>query len=256
MWVSPTSHSAENRRPWNSSPPPRRFTPTLGSRRSITQNILTDMGNYRAAIKVFDHAWKLPHEPNSFADVAARYALCMDKLGRSREACTMFEEALSTDPKIILLSLEKMDLIGLGYGEEIFQTWKRALKSRQSDAAAYDGYAELALFLGHDEEYLSIRSLLLSRFSNLSEPRMNEHIGRACLLLPDSDEHQHAAANIVQRCVIGDKSKFPIAIQSYFHFSQGLAEYRLGELPAIGHHPAWRRRQSIGSGPRARGGDG
>ena len=93
----------------------------------------------------------------------------------------------------------------------------------------WDGYAELSLFLGYEDEYRRVRRQLLDRFAESTDPQIAERTGRACLLLPASDDELRKAVNLIDLALAADKSKYGWA-QPYFMFAKGLAEYRQGRM--------------------------
>jgi tetratricopeptide (TPR) repeat protein len=187
---------------------------------------LFDTGDNVNAEKQFRVAFDLPHAP--YGDGEIRYAICLDRLGKPEQSCKQFVKAISIDPALTLSGLQDTTLIGEGYGEEIRNAWRQAIQSKQKSQAAYDGYAELSLFLGHIDEYQRTCATMLALFGGSSDPRVAERVGRACLLCPASDTEMRAAALIIDRCVNCDKSLVPAWVPAYFQFSKALAEYRRG----------------------------
>src|SRR5262249_20326500 len=70
---------------------------------------------------------------------------------------------------------------------------------------------------------------LLARFGASATPFTAERTGRACLLLPASDDELGQATALVDRAVAGGRSA-PHWAYPYFLFAKGLAEYRHGRL--------------------------
>ena len=91
---------------------------------------------------------------------------------------------------------------------------------------AWFGYAELCLFLGEEEEYRRARRDLLARFGLSKDPIVAERTGRACLLLPASEDELRQATALTDRAVAAREQKFP----QYILFAKGLAEYRAGRF--------------------------
>src|SRR5262249_27535483 len=89
-------------------------------------------------------------------------------------------------------------------------------------------------FLGDDEEYRRARRALLDRFGASTDSYIAERIGRACLLLPASEDELKQAATLIDRAVQAGRSK-PDWAYPHFMFAKGLAEYRQNHLDsAIG----------------------
>jgi serine/threonine-protein kinase len=68
---------------------------------------------------------------------------------------------------------------------------------------------------------------LLDRFGATTSPFIAERTGRACLLLPASDDELRQATALIDRAVVGGRSA-PHWAYPYFLFAKGLAEYRQG----------------------------
>jgi serine/threonine-protein kinase len=91
------------------------------------------------------------------------------------------------------------------------------------------GYAELCLFLGQDDEYRRARRDLLARFGATTAPGVAEPVGRACLLLPGTDDELRQAEGLTE-VAVGAEGSTPAWIYRYYLFARGLADYRQGRL--------------------------
>ena len=107
---------------------------------------------------------------------------------------------------------------------------KKSLDANPPDHTAWNGYLELCLYLGHEDEYRSARTRLLARFGNTTDPHVAERIGRACLLLPASEEETQKAVALIDRAVNADKSTVEAWAPDYFQVAKALAEFRQGHL--------------------------
>jgi serine/threonine-protein kinase len=134
-----------------------------------------------------------------------------------------------------------------GHGEQVRAAWQKTLESNPPAHDAWFGYAELCLFLGHEDEYRRARRALLGRFGTTIDPLIAERTGRACLLLPASgDELQQATALIARARAAGPRHW----AYSYFLFAQGLAEYRQGRFDrAITVLTKWETNSVLGPAP-------
>src|SRR5262249_4042774 len=94
---------------------------------------------------------------------------------------------------------------------------------------AWFGYAELCLFLGHEDEYCRARQDLLRRFGATDDPAIAEKTARAVLLMPPSEEDLRTATELAERAVAA-KSTTPEWVYPYYLFAKGLAEYRQGHF--------------------------
>src|SRR5262249_52355473 len=72
--------------------------------------------------------------------------------------------------------------------EEARVTWQMDLEAAPADHDAWNGYAELCLFLGHEDDFRRARRALLVQFGMTANPYFAERAGRACLLMPSSSE--------------------------------------------------------------------
>jgi WD40 repeat protein/serine/threonine protein kinase len=148
--------------------------------------------------------------------------------GRHVEAIDHYEQAIALDPTYVAPQYGlRTILIQQGRGEVVCVAWRKALEANPPKHDAWFGYAELCLFLGHEVEYRRARQDLLSRFGASTDPLIAERTGRACLLLPGSEDELRKAAALTDRAVAaGPRSRlFP-----YFRVAKGLADYREGRL--------------------------
>jgi serine/threonine-protein kinase len=120
-------------------------------------------------------------------------------------------------------------LLRQGRGLEALDAWGKALAANPADYQAWFGHAELALFLGLQEEYRRIRHALLDRFGATRSQFIAEPIGRACLLLAGTEDEQRRAVALIDRAMAA-KASTPAWIYKYILFAKGLAEYRQGRL--------------------------
>jgi tetratricopeptide (TPR) repeat protein len=125
-------------------------------------------------------------------------------------------------------------LLLLGDGcdaEEVRKLWRISLEAGKQRHEAWDGYAELSLFLKNEDEYRWARRELLYRFGGTTDPHIAERTGRACLFLLGTDEELRQASLLIDRALAADRSKlaFPLA-PSFFRFAQGLLLYRQGRF--------------------------
>ena len=67
----------------------------------------------------------------------------------------------------------------------------------------------------------------LDRFGATTSAFTAEPVGRACLLLPGTEDELRKAVALTDRAVAA-KESIPAWIYRYFLFAQGLAEYRQG----------------------------
>jgi serine/threonine-protein kinase len=123
----------------------------------------------------------------------------------------------------------RLALLQQGRAQEAQAVWRKVVDAHPADKNAWSGYAELCLFLGQQEEYRRARGALLDRFGGTTDPYLAEPVGRACLLLPGTEDELRKATVLTDRAVAARRST-PAWIYRYFLFAKGLAEYRQGRL--------------------------
>ena len=140
------------------------------------------------------------------------------------------ERAVALDPKQAHPAKESpILLIREGRLNDARVAWQTALEANPLDHNDWHGYAELCLFLGREDEYRRARQDLLARFGTTTNQYFAGRTGRACLLLPASEEELRQAVALVGRAAAADLSNSSWA-HPYVLFAQGLAEYRQGRL--------------------------
>jgi serine/threonine-protein kinase len=149
-------------------------------------------------------------------------------IGRLDEAHVHFQGALQRDPQnpVVLNSLRSL-LMRQGRGQEVQAEWRTALEANPPGHEAWFGYAELCLYLQQTEEYRRATRALLDRFGETNDAFIAERVGRACLLLPGSEDELKRACALTERAVAILQST-PPRLYPYSRFALGLAQYRLG----------------------------
>jgi serine/threonine-protein kinase len=184
-------------------------------------------GRADKALGHFQQAIRMVPEDISTRTNCAR---CLLHLRRPDEALDQFRQAVALNPKSTYAqSWLRAVLGGLGRLKEARAAWGAALKADPAEHDAWYGYAEFCLFLRQEEEYRQARSALLRKFSAATDPKIAERTGRACLLLPASEEELRQAATLAERAASADQSQYR-AIFGNFQFVRGLAEYRQGHF--------------------------
>jgi serine/threonine-protein kinase len=158
-------------------------------------------------------------------------AVSLERKGRFDLAAEEFGEALRLAPEN--RAEWKRDLrrvlIRQGRGAEAAADWKEELAVRPTAHDDWFGYPELCLFLGDEAEYRRARRDLLAQFGNSKDPYVGERVGRACLLLPGTDDELCQATALTERAVNAKGSQYDW-VRAYFHFANGLAHYRRGRF--------------------------
>jgi serine/threonine-protein kinase len=150
--------------------------------------------------------------------------------GRLGEAYDHYQQVIRLDPtnREVQGPLRSV-LVRQGRGPEALAGWRKALDANPRGHDAWAGYAELCLFLGQQDEYCRTRRTLLARFGATTAPAVAEPVGRACLLLPGTEDELRQAVAVIDRAVAAKRAT-PDWIYRYYLFAKGLAEYRQGRL--------------------------
>jgi serine/threonine-protein kinase len=150
--------------------------------------------------------------------------------GRPREAAEYLQQGAALEPFNGLIQADlRTALIRQGRLEEVRAAWRKALDAGPPEHDAWFGYAELCLFLGHEDEYRRHRRDLLGRFGGSKTPAVCERTARACLMLPGTPEETRDAAALADRAVAVGRAGHESGY-AYFVFARGLADYRLGRF--------------------------
>jgi serine/threonine-protein kinase len=190
-------------------------------------NILNDAGRIEDAVACYRTA--LEGDPN-YAWAHFDLANTLRSVGQMEEAVEQYRQYNALDASNPQIShLLRADLVRRGNGEQVFQEWKEALKADPPGHDPWWGYAELSLFLGHNDAYGQARRDLLRRFGETADPYVAERTARASLLMPAEGHDLELAASLAARAVAA-KETTPQWIYPYFLFAQGLAEYRQGHF--------------------------
>jgi serine/threonine-protein kinase len=150
--------------------------------------------------------------------------------GRLEEASDHYRQVIRVDPGNPEIHNElACVLVPQGRGREAQAAWRTAVDANPPGYAAWAGYAELCLFLGRDDDYRRARRGLLARFGATTAPAVAEPAGRACLLIPGTEDELRQAAGLAEVAVAA-RGSTPAWVYPYYLFAKGLAEYRRGRL--------------------------
>jgi serine/threonine-protein kinase len=119
-------------------------------------------------------------------------------------------------------------MIDQGRLEEGLAAWQSALALHRNDNDDWNGYPELCLFLGREDDYRRARRALLARFGTTTDPFIAERAGRPCLLTPLAGDELQQATAMTRRAVAERPND--LWAQPYFLFARGLADFREGQL--------------------------
>lgn len=193
--------------------------------------------NYALALRRLERNEAAIEELRQIPEDAPRYALsvaligrCLVSLNRCTEANVESRRALVLNPHIWEAHRALKDgLLQLHQLPEARAAWQQAIALQPPDHSTWDGYAELCLHLGDNDEYRHACELLLTRFGGSTDPITAERTGRACLFMPVSDDQLKPAVTLLDRALAADQSRYGQYLP-YFRFAKALAEYRAGRL--------------------------
>jgi serine/threonine-protein kinase len=211
-------------------------------------NILNDAGQTEEAIACFRSALEV--DPN-YAWAHFDLANTLRSSGRMDEAVEHYRKFNALEPtNPYVAHLVRGDLVRRGRGEELLRDWTKTLEAKPPEHLAWFGYAELCLFLGHEEDYRQARRDLVRLFGATDDPFVAEQTSRSILLMPATGEELQTAALLAGRAVAA-KEQTDLWIYPYFLFAQGLAEYRQGRFDsAIATMTKSRAAEVMGPCPR------
>jgi eukaryotic-like serine/threonine-protein kinase len=190
-------------------------------------NILKHIGQMEEAIACYRRA--LEADPD-YAWAHLDLANTLREAGRAREALEHYRQYHAIGPTIPHVeNVLRSDLVRRGRGEEVRREWKKTLEHDPPEHDAWFGYAELCLFLGHEEEYRLARQDLLRRFGATNDASVAEKTARAVLLRPPSEEELRTAIALADRAVAAKATTLEW-VYPYYLFAKGLAEYRQGHF--------------------------
>jgi serine/threonine-protein kinase len=120
-------------------------------------------------------------------------------------------------------------LIALGRGEEACVAWRPILDAHLNEPEFWYGYPELCLFLGRNDEYDRLRAACLRRFATSTDPVTAVRTGRACLILPGTEDELRMASTLSEVAAASRKREHE-SLRPYIVFTKGLADFRRGRL--------------------------
>lgn len=184
----------------------------------------------RRCAEIIEHTrFALRSEPNA-AVLHLMLALNLEALKEYDEALAEFRRAVECDSRHreAQMGLNNF-LIRRGRANEVIAAWKKALASDPSDHETWYGYAELCLYLGHEDEYRDARRELLARFKNETSPGIAERVSRTCLLRPLEGDELRQASVLADRAVAADRVKVGGSF-AHYQFVRGIADFRQGRF--------------------------
>ncbi len=221
--------------------------PTIATNQMFVGHILTSLHRPEEGLPFMNRACEM--EPNH-ADWYVCIGIAHAEQNRHEDAISLFRRAISMEGKS-WSAYEKLreSLRKLNRWDESRLVWRQWLDLNPPDHRAWDGYAELCLFLGDEAEYRRARTELLKRFGKTTDPQVAERTGRSCLLLPASEDELQQATSLIDRALATERAK-PGWLLPYFRFAKALAEYRAERLEAALALLDWDTLRILGPAPR------
>jgi tetratricopeptide (TPR) repeat protein len=148
--------------------------------------------------------------------------------GRLEEAVDHYRVIVAATPLSPEVQADyRSAMLRLGRGEQAWAEWRDGLASGAlCGYDAWNGYAELSLYLGHADEYRRARATLLARFVDRPQPQVAEPVARTCLLVPDPDSPgRRQAVALADWSEAAQRGK---PYHAFAAFAQGLAAFRTG----------------------------
>jgi serine/threonine-protein kinase len=157
----------------------------------------------------------------------------LTQLGRHEEAEAELRK-LALHPKYTHSAPRSLRslLVRHGRAEQALLEWKETLTAHPADYEYREGYAELCLFLGREDEYRCARQSLLAALGSTDNPIMAGQAARTCLLLPaDGDELRQAVALAARAgAAARDERQRYLPIVHHLLFAEAVAEHRQGRF--------------------------
>jgi tetratricopeptide (TPR) repeat protein len=167
--------------------------------------------------------------PNyTLANFSLAYVLL--RQGKHAEAADHLRHSLLQQPNDVFMTrLLCFALAGLGRGQEAQVAWRQMLEAHPGDHQAWNGYPEICLFLGQENEYRRVRKAYLERFAMSTDPVVAYKTARACLLLSSGDIELPRACALAE-AALASRNRKNESHHPDIEFTKGLADYRQGRL--------------------------
>jgi eukaryotic-like serine/threonine-protein kinase len=203
--------------------------------RPDTPYLYSSMG---AVLRASDHADDALFYANKAVELApkngicrALLASCLMDLGREKEAMDEVKIGIhmpcDQGGRLLFNEVERKSYWIHGNWQKLRTVWQAQLLDDPPNHADWYGFAELCLYLGAEDSYRQCRTKMLAKFGATVDPAIAERTGRACLLLPASGEELRRAVALTRFAASTKRPEYASFIP-FFHFAEGLGEYRQG----------------------------
>jgi eukaryotic-like serine/threonine-protein kinase len=180
--------------------------------------------NYVEAINYFNKSLQLdPKYAWAYFDLGDT----LQAQGKHEQSDAAYQKAITLEPdnSLLLGAIHTRTMDRLPSSEEKWSQWHEIIETDPPRFDQWFGYSEMTLFLGKDDEYRRVRTAILKRFGDTTDPMLTEKIGRGCLLLPAGEDETRMAVALIDRALDARDSADPW-LYPYFLFAKGLADYR------------------------------
>jgi serine/threonine-protein kinase len=179
---------------------------------------------YDEAIAEFEAATRLDSE---LFHAHSMLGDCWRQKQSMQKALLEYNKAIALRPDDSLnIQARRGVMVQLGLGDLARAEWENALKARPPEHSVWYGYAELCLYLDHQDEYERACHELLGRFESSPDPLVCARTGTACLLGRIGPDDSARAVALVERAGKVDPTRLPAGTRPYLRLAQGLARYR------------------------------
>ena len=189
---------------------------------------LEGKGNDVEAINYFNKSLQLdPKYAWAYFDLGDT----LESHGKRKQSDAAYQTAIALEPDngYLLSAIHDRLMQRTSSPEESWSNWHEIIETDPPNFQEWWGYPEMSLFLGKEDEYRRVRTQILDRFGDTTDPLLTEKIGRGCLLLPAGDDETRKAVALIDRAVDARDSVDPW-LYPYFLFAKGLANYRQGRF--------------------------
>ncbi len=155
---------------------------------------------------------------------------------RDDAAIEQYRHALVLDPTLLAAQRKlRMVLVRQGRAAEALtpaalSEWRKALEPGRP-ASDWEGFAELAAYVGRPADYEWASRAQLDRFEQSNDPTVLEGVGRACLLMPQPPDVLRRATAMIDRALATERTRSTWR-KPFFLLAKSLAEYRGGRPDA------------------------
>jgi serine/threonine-protein kinase len=163
----------------------------------------------------------------------ALLASCLMDVGREKEAMDEVKKGIlmpyDEGGRRLFAEVMHKSYMMHGNWKKLRAVWQVQLLDDPPNHDDWYGYAELCLYLNQEDFYRQCRTKMLAKFGSTSDPAIAERTGRACLLLPASGDELRQAVALAKLAASTKRPEYA-GYMPYFHFAQGLGEYRQGHF--------------------------